>query len=400
MRRVAASTTLAENFRMTPAAQNAFLSRRRLLAALAAAPLAGAFAQSLAAQESVVKVDPPKRTREEMIARAVEYLRTKGQDADGAFSPRMGIGITAIVVTGLLRCEVSPSTPFVLKSLKLLESAVQPNGGIYKPNSRLPNYETCVAVMCFAEANRDGRYDEILKKADKYLKEQIFDEEDGKDKSDVYYGGAGYGGPSRPDLSNTAILLDALKSTGNDADEEAIQKALIFVSRCQNLESEHNTAEFAAKSNDGGFIYTPVGEGASTAGNQESGGLRSYGSMTYSGLKSMIYAGLTKEDKRVKAALKWLAEHYDISSNPGMGQAGVYYYYATLAKTLEVMGDSEVADAQGRLHDWRAELVAELAKRQREDGSWANSDSRWMEGDANLSTGFALMALAHCKKPK
>ena len=29
-------------------------------------------------------------------------------------------------------------------------------------------------------------------------------------------GGSGYGGTSRPDLSNTSFLIDALKSTGND----------------------------------------------------------------------------------------------------------------------------------------------------------------------------------------
>jgi squalene-hopene/tetraprenyl-beta-curcumene cyclase len=48
-------------------------------------------------------------------------------------------------------------------------------------------------------------------------------------------------------------------------------------------------------------------------------------------------------------------------------------------------------------HSWRAELVTELVKRQAADGSWVNSDRKWMEGDANLATGFALLTLSYCK---
>jgi hypothetical protein len=366
-----------------------------MLFAFAAAPIVANCAVVFSQESS-----KPKRTREEMIARAVEFLRTKGQDADGAYSPRIGPAVTALVSTGLLRCDVAPSEPFMQRSLKLLETFVQPDGGIYKPSSRLQNYETCIAVMCFAEANRDGRYDVVLKKADKYLQDQIFDEADGKEKSDEYYGGSGYGGNSRPDLSNTSFLIDALKSTGNEADSQAIQKALAFVSRCQNLESEHNTAEFATKNPDGGFIYNPIGGGSSEAGKTDNGGLRSYGSMTYAGLKSMIYAGVSKDDKRVKAAVRWLQKNYDLDANPGLGQAGLYYYYSTLAKALEAMGENKIVDAKGGEHDWRKELIENLAERQKEDGSWVNSDSKWMEGDANLVTGFALLALAHCKEPK
>jgi squalene-hopene/tetraprenyl-beta-curcumene cyclase len=391
-------TSVAENFLMVANTTRAFpISRRRLVVALAAAPLAG-LCSPLFAQDA----NKPKRTREEMIAKAVEYLRTKGQQSDGSFSasPRTGQAVTALVTTALLRCGVAPSEPVVLKSLKLLETQVQPDGSISRPNSPLQNYETSIAVMCFAQANRDGRYDAILKNADMYLKDQIFDEADGKEKSDAYYGGSGYGGPARPDLSNTSFLVEALKSTGNEADSQAIQKALAFVSRCQNLESEHNSLEFAAKNPDGGFIYNPIGEGSSEAGKTDNGGLRSYGSMTYAGLKSMIYAGLKKDDKRVKAAVKWLQNHYDLDSNPGVGQAGLYYYYSTLGKALEVMGETKITDAKGNEHDWRKELIAELAERQKEDGSWVNTDSKWMEGDANLVTGFALLTLANCKEPK
>jgi squalene-hopene/tetraprenyl-beta-curcumene cyclase len=82
---------------------------------------------------------------------------------------------------------------------------------------------------------------------------------------------------------------------------------------------------------------------------------------------------------------------------PQQGQRGLYYYYNTMAKTLDVLGEDAFADAKGVQHDWRADLFHALAKRQRPDGSWVNENDRWMEGDPNLVTGYALMALSHCK---
>ena len=128
------------------------------------------------------------------------------------------------------------------------------------------NYETCLAIQCFAAANRDKRYDKLLKNAEAFVKGIQWDDSEGHDKSSVNYGGAGYGNSKRPDLSNTAFLIDALKSVGRGPDDEAMQKALVFVSRCQNLETEHNTTAFAAKNPDGGFYYTPAAGGASMAG--------------------------------------------------------------------------------------------------------------------------------------
>jgi squalene-hopene/tetraprenyl-beta-curcumene cyclase len=97
-------------------------------------------------------------------------------------------------------------------------------------------------------------------------------------------------------------------------------------------------------------------------------------------------------------------KHYSVEHNPGMpgerAEWGLYYYYHTMAKCLDVMGVDEITDAAGKKHDWRAEITAELAKRQRPDGSWANDKDKWMEGDPHLVTGYALMALAHCKPKK
>lgn len=334
---------------------------------------------------------------EQMVARAMSYLSTKGRATDGSYSSFSGPAVTALVTTGLLRHGRSPDEAFVAESLKYLEKFIQPDGGIYQPNSNYKNYETCLAILCLTEANRDGRYTQVIRKADAYVKDIQWDEGDGKDPSDPAYGGAGYGRSKRPDLSNTSFFMDALKATETPENSEAVQKALMFISRCQNLESEYNTTEFPAKNPDGGFYYTPAAGGASMAGQTANGGLRSYGSMTYAGLKSMIYAGLGPDDPRVKAAVSWIRKNYDLKTNPGMGDAGVYYYYHTFAKALDAMKLDTIEDEAGQKHDWRAELILELAKRQQEDGSWINQNDRWLEGDANLVTGYVLLTLAHCK---
>jgi squalene-hopene/tetraprenyl-beta-curcumene cyclase len=334
---------------------------------------------------------------ERAVGKAIDYLRAKGQGPDGSYSAQAGPAVTALVTTAILQHGRTPDDPVVAKSLKYLETFVQEDGGIYKGESLHPNYETCLALLCFKEANKDGRYRAILQKAEAYLKKLQWDEGEGKDKSDFTYGGAGYGNSKRPDLSNTSFLIDALVAAGNDKNSEAIQRALVFVSRCQNLESDHNTTPFAAKNPDGGFYYTPAGGGNSQAGTTDEGGLRSYASMTYAGLKSMIFAGVGPEDPRVKAAINWLKGHYDLKSNPGMADSGLYYYYHTFAKALEATNEETFVDEKGTAHPWRSELLKELVSRQRADGAWVNDNKRWMEGDANLVTGYALLAIKYCK---
>ena len=131
------------------------------------------------------------------------------------------------------------------------------------------------------------------------------------------------------------------------------------------------------RSNDGGANYQP---GTSKAGvNDRPDGkkeTRSYGSMTYALLKCYLFAGLPAEDPRVKDAVAWIGKNYTFEENPGFrtgpeGQQGLYYYYQTLAKSLDTLQINEIEDASGRTHDWRSDLTAELLKRQNENGSWA-----------------------------
>lgn len=341
-----------------------------------------------------VGADP--KTVQASVDKAIAYLESV-QAEDGSFSKQNGSAVTALVATGLMRHGRGPNDPLVAKSLKYVEGFAQPSGGIHAPKSPFQNYETCLAVMCLSAANKDGRYAKILKNADKFLKGIQIDEGDGKQKSDFAYGGAPYGDANkRPDLSNVQFFIEALRELGNGEDDENVKKALVFVNRCQNLESEHNTTPYSGKVNDGGFYYTPV-EGQK--GDLPNGGLRSIATMSYAGLKSMLYAGVKADDPRVKAAMSWISKYYDVKSNPGQGDAGVYYYYHTFAKALAASGLNEVTGPDGKPHDWRRELAEELIRRQRSNGAWVNDNKRFLENDANLATAYTLMVLSYCKPP-
>ena len=330
------------------------------------------------------------------LARGTAYLAEHAQAEDGSFSSEVGPAVTALAVTALVRAGTPVDAPAVQKGLAYLLGFKQADGGLHASGSPVSNYESSLALVALAACNADGRYAEEIKGLAAFIKRLQWDDGEGKGESDPAFGGAGYGSKSRPDLSNTAFMIEALRSVGTSADDPAIQRALVFVSRAQNLEGPHNPLPFPAKNPDGGFYYTPAAGGESQAGKTPEGGLRSYGSMTYAGLKSMIFAGLTRDDPRVKAAVEWLRRHYTFAENPGLGEAGLFYYLHTAAKALDVLGDESFADADGKTHAWRDELSDAILARQREDGSWKNAKERWMEGNPTLVTSYALLALAHC----
>lgn len=330
-------------------------------------------------------------TIRQSVEQGVAYLKA-AQSADGSWTTPQTPGITGLAALALLKSGVPASDPVIVRAIQHLKSFQQPNGGLYSPAAHHGNYETAISLLVLRAA---GGHDELASQAETYLRDLQWDESEQTETSDARYGGAGYGRTGdRPDLSNTTFFLDALQASGADQDDPAVQRALVFLSRCQNLETEHNTTAFAAKVNDGGFYYTPAAGGNSQAGNTPEGGLRSYASMTYAGLKSMIYAGLSKDDPRVQAATEWIRKFYTLDENPGMGQQGLYYYFHIFAKSMAAMGEDTFVDASGVSHNWREELGAVLVARQQSNGSWLNAEPRWMEGDPSLATSYALLALS------
>ena len=330
--------------------------------------------------------------------KAVAYLRTK-QSKDGGFSPRFGPGVTALVVAAMIRNGYTTDDPTVKKALDYLAKKVKKDGGIY--DKELANYTTSVAMMALAEANKDGKFDTILKDGAAFLKKLQQDDPAGKD---IKLGGVGYDAKSRPDLSNTQMFLDALLAAGVPKNDPAVLNAIKFISRCQNLPDKEkgNDQPFAAKAKEddkGGFVYVPDPDDEKHANGD--GGLRSLGSMTYAGLKSFLYAGVDKKDPRVAGAVRWIRGHYTLDENPGYGQAGLFYYYHTFAKAMDALGEDDFADSKGVKHDWRKDLLAALKKRQDpKTGSFvaASKKDAFGEGDPSLATAFALLSLSYTKK--
>ena len=351
-----------------------------------------------AQQQDADRTQQTRDTAAELSRRGARFLLS-AQEKDGGWTCESGPGITCLVLKALIQePTVGPKHPAVRRGVEFLKRFIRDDGGLYSAEGLLKNYESSVALSMFARLDR-SEYGGQTASLQRFLKQNQWDEADGKSPDDPWYGGAGYGHHKRPDLSNTQIMLEALHDSGLPKDDPVYQKALVFIQRCQML-GESNNQSFAKGSSQGGFIYTPANNGESKAGEIEVDGrreLRCYGSMTYAGFKSMVYAGLKHDDPRVRAALDWIRRYWTLDHNPNMptkrSLEGVYYYYHTFARAMAAWGEDAVIDQAGREHHWRRELVEKLAKLQRRDGSWVNEADRWMEGSPALTTAYAMLAL-------
>lgn len=361
---------------------------------LATALFLGTTVPLLAADDTI---GPNAKDIQAVLTKATDFLKQR-QSPDGSFSPKLGgPGITALVVAGLIRAGAGGDDPVVVKALAYLEKSVKKDGGIY--DKMLANYTTSVALLALQEANSGGKYNTVIKNATKFLKTLQYDEAMVEER-DAKFGGLGYDKGGRPDLSNTQYFLDAMIAAGVPKDDPAVQRALKFVSRCQNLPGEHNDQPFAKKTTEndkGGLTYRPDADEKNPHRTPE-GGLRSSGVMTYAGLKSFLYAGVSKDDPRVKAALGWIRAHYTVDENPGQADSGLFYYYHTFGKAMTALGSDTFEDAKGKKHDWRRDLFGALQKRQKPDGSWSNANKEFFENNPDLATAYALLALSYCRK--
>ncbi len=353
----------------------------------------------------------PQETRV-AIERGLAYLASQQND-NGSFGQLPGApvkgdaGITGLVLKAFYQAPEdlrAPHAEVLERALGYLVAEAREDGSIGNPNHGLSNYRTSVGIAALIMADREKYADMIAAGRDYIVSIQIGESwEVGSDNPT--YGGFGYGTPSGrrrgADLSNTAYALEALVEAGLDPESEVFQKAKAFLSRTQD--SEANDLEGVTVEGSGGFIYNPNVARDREAERDEDGNvvLKPYAGMTYSGLKSLIYAGLTEDDPRVQAALAWISANYTLEENAGLGargdaeagKAGLYYYYAVFARCLEVLGKDVIVTEDGTEHDWSAELAAKLCALQREDGSWQNSNRRWWENDPVLASAYALEGL-------
>ncbi|KAF0240472.1 MAG: cycloartenol synthase-like [Planctomycetota bacterium] len=286
------------------------------------------------------------------------------------------------------------------------------DGAIHNASSvpRLSNYKTAIAVMALAAADKVKHKDAIAKGVTWLTGHQYSEDAAGDfkvDAKDGKNGGAGYGenpgkeGPAA-DLSNTSYMLEALNAAEIPKDSDVYKRALKYIAHCQNRSESNDGPGFdklgLVVGDDGGFFYR-VGESKAEKETLPNGkvALRSYGSMTYSGYKSFIFAGLGKDDPKVKAAMGWIEKHYTLDENPNMGQKGLYYYYNVFATALDISGMDEIKDADGETHRWAEELVAKLATLQKADGTWAG-DPKWWEDMDPLPTLYSMIALGKASR--
>jgi len=357
---------------------------------LAAAAVFGffAFGPSVSGADTM---DPQVRAKAQASLDAgIKFLR--GRQAENG-SVMGSVGLTALSLRAVLenpRGVSAADKPAIDRYAAFIVTKVNPDGSIVEQQHD-QSYNTAVALTALA-LTKDPRYATVISNGQKYIHKRQVDEGEGFHPVDAWYGGLGYGGDERPDMSNLYIALEALRATSFDPKDPVWQKALIFATRMQNR-SESNDQKWAG--NDGGFMYSPGWNPP-----EYGGGTKSYGTVTAAGLISLLFAGADKTDPRVQAARRWLTTNYTLDSNPGTNsKIGIFYYYNALSKVMYAYGEDEFTDGSGQRHNWRDELATQLIKIQNPDGSWTNKDSAlWWEDKPELATAWSVIALEQILK--
>lgn len=325
---------------------------------------------------------------------AFKYFR-QSQQPNGSW--KYDPAVTSLVLYSFMLqpgYDNDPETAEVIKKgYAFLEKFVKPNGGIYDEQYR--NYSTAVGLLAFTASGKP-EYKAIIENAKKYLIKFQLDEGEDISEKHAFYGGIGYGGDTRPDLSNLHLALEGIKAAEDleAADDEKgtkkeqlaphWRKALVFLSRTQNLKSV-NDMDYAT--NDGGFIYE--------TGHYKPERSISYGSMTYAGLKSLLFAGIDKNDIRVRKAYAWICDNYTVEENPKFGTTSLYYYFMTATKCLTAFGGDTVTDGKGKKHYWREDFLKKIISLQHEEGYWVNPDGRYQENIKDLATAYSVIAMKY-----
>lgn len=341
---------------------------------------------------------------ERAIAKGLAWLE-KNQDPDGFWSTKDNPAVTALALVAFQGWPTSDASPRKRDALKkgyeFILGCAQPDGGIYQKD--MPNYNTAVSMMALLAANQ-AEYKPIILKARQFIIGLQSDFGEPGKVDDIFDGGIGYGSRYKhSDMSNTFLALEALYYSKRLIEDEKLvgardlnwNAAIQFIQNCQNL-PDYNKQKWVADDpqNKGGFVYYP---GNSMAGETNlppgRAALRSYGSISYAGMLSYIYADLKRDDPRVKAVFDWLRANYTLNENPGMGPQGIFFYYHTMTKALTLAEVDQLETPDGKKIDWRKDLALRLINLQKGDGSWANDNGRWWEKEASLVTAYAVISL-------
>ena len=354
------------------------------------------------------RADGDPKQWNQTVDKALAYLKST-QAADGSWSRDNSPGVTGVVLTGLLRTGRSTARRRDAgESAQVHRELINPKAGHIAgkdPKAQLQNYVTSVNVMALPAANRPDKYKAVIGDAAKFLKKLQWDEGEGKTPDDDFYGGAGYDSKSRPDLSNTQFFLDALKAAGVPQDDPAYKKALIV--RQPLPEPQERVQRPAVGRQDqrrqlhlhrGRRRRRPRRDDPPTApARLRQHDLRRH--QEHDLLRRVEGRPADEEGARLDArrTTRWTPTP---ACRRHSRSAACTTTTTRWPSAWTCWAWTSSPTPTGVKHDWRADITAALAKRQQPDGSWVNETDRWMEGDPNLVTGYALMALSHCKPKK
>ncbi len=334
------------------------------------------------------------------MARGLDWLIER-QQTNGYWSNPQFPALTALPLWALSLANRPQDAEAIRRATDFVASCVQEDGGIYVtvPGRRGGGLGTYNTAICMTALHHTGNPEmtRIIQKAREYVAGAQLTGDD------EYRGGFGYekdSGRAYADLNNTSWAIAAMRVTqgvedSRPAGEKQVDvdwdSALEFVDRMQIKEGD------AAPGEVGGFRYNLSNPQAGVETNDAGRPfLRSYGSITYSGLLSLIYAQVGRDDPRVVSAIDYARRHWTVEENPGMGDQGLFYYYNIMSRALSMTGLSELPAAEGRNRiAWRDELIAALVAAQQEDGHWVNANNRFWEGDPVLSTAYSVLTLQY-----
>ena len=365
----------------------------------------------------------------EAYGRAADWLVSQ-QDASGAWKKgpadkaQPSLAYTGIMVTaladapGALRAKYLPA---VQKGVAYLVSKQNSDGsfGDGPANAYYKVYTTSIALMALSLAAPDKK--DAIGNARGYLKSNQLKE--GPDKGSLGYGdkemkfdqGKPVDKPMIPNLSTTGFAAEGLARSGLPKDDPFWKLVVEYVQKCQNNSETNTDKDFVARlkarglsvGDDGGLFYAanPEDMKAGTVKLTDKEIIKSYGSMTYDGLKTYIYAGLTKDDPRVKAAIDWVRKNYSVEAHPGFSfddkrthLMGIFYYYLMMTRAFDALGEKTFTTFDGTVHKWANELCEQLLRIQKEEKMWVNENPRWWEDDPLLVTSYVLNTLNSAMK--
>jgi len=365
-----------------------------------------------------VDIEKAKKTAMDALQKGVQFL-INGQNKEKGFFFYPDCGITLLcalaITTSPLKDKykenIQKAVDFALKFLKADGSVRDERGQVI--------YKTSLLLSTLARFDPQRYKKEIEAIKNYLLKAQYWDP---KVEEDVKNGGWGYDEKrdrARADMSNTVFAAEALRDAGVPKDHPVWKRLQVFLTRSQNRTESNNyttkiaEGKYAGKTwkpgNDGGFIYGPGLTRSDAPPIQNPDGsitFPSYGSMTYAGLLTMVYAFVSKNDARVVAAWNWCQKNWTLEENPGIsekkyagaGNKGLYYYYMTLAKALYWFGQPYLTTPDGKKHNWAVELVERLSGLQRQAGFWKNKNPKWYEDREPVATAYAIQALSYAYK--